>query len=198
MATTLDNGSVWPINSDNYNLCPDLSTAGNSLNVITYCVNVAARDAVTKFTGRTIWLATTGQYQTWTGARWSVGSTTLIGQQNTTPGTLIGTSYATVATAEITSLGGSLTLDFNAIFQNENSGEHKTVDIQWTVDGTGVGGNTFFSQWINPNATPTSAAFSVPHSVAAGAHTVNLQTRCSLANSCRNVAFALKVWENPI
>lgn len=198
MAQTLDNGIVVPINSDNYNLASDLATMGNSTNAVTYCVNIAARDAVTKFTGRTVWVASVGQIQVWTGSRWSVPATTMLGQQSATPATLMATTYGTVATVSVTSLGGSLNLEFFAIFQNENSGAHKTVDIQFTYDGTGVGGNTYFADWINATTVQRPAAFAVQQSASAGAHTINLQTRCSLASSVRNVTFQLRVWENPI
>lgn len=199
MAQTLDNGIVVPINSDNWNLAPDLATMGNKTNAVTYCPDNAARDLLTKFVGRAAWVASTGILQFWTGTRWAVGSTTKLATSYVTPGTLMGASYATVATLNVTTLGGSVKLEYQGLITNGNSGEYRTADIEWAVDGTPpFSGNTFAAPYVAGIQPPTSVALTREATMSAGAHVITLKTRASAASSVYNTAFSVTASENPI
>lgn len=199
MAQTLDNGIVVPINSDNWNLTPDLATMGNKTNAVTYCPDNAARDALTKFTGRAAWVASTGILQVWNGTRWQVASITQIGHTYAAPGTLAGVAYATVASMSVTTLGGSVNLDYAAIMTNGNSGENRTMDIEWYVDGAqAVTGNTFEVPHFAGRQVSVSATMRRKVSMSAGAHTIDLRTRASVASAVYNTAFGITASENPV
>lgn len=51
MPQTRPNGTVVPINSDEYNLTPDLATMADSIHVVVPVADKAARDALTPFVG---------------------------------------------------------------------------------------------------------------------------------------------------
>jgi hypothetical protein len=71
MPQTRPNGITVPINSDGYNLAPDLATMGDSANVITIAATQTARDALTLYPGRTVWRQDINALQTYNGAIWS-------------------------------------------------------------------------------------------------------------------------------
>lgn len=54
MPQNLPNGITVPINSDAYNLAPDLATMGNSINPVIVVANEAARDALTAAVGMVV------------------------------------------------------------------------------------------------------------------------------------------------
>lgn len=73
MTQTLDNGIVVPVNSDAYNLTPDLATLGKKANVITNISSLAARTALntTDVANRTIRrLDVGGSLEYWDGTQW--------------------------------------------------------------------------------------------------------------------------------
>lgn len=72
MAQTLDNGVIVPVNSDAYNLCPDLQTMGNAVKGVTPVANQAARDALTTFNGRVVWRQDLLQFEVYDGSTWLV------------------------------------------------------------------------------------------------------------------------------
>ncbi len=71
MAQTRPNGVIVPINSDGYNLAPDLATMGDSSNLVVICPSLAARDALTLYPGRTVWRQDLNVIQVYNGAIWS-------------------------------------------------------------------------------------------------------------------------------
>lgn len=73
MTQTLDNGIVVPVNSDAYNLTPDLATMGKKTSVITNISTLAARNALstTDVPNRTIRrLDVGGSLEYWDGTQW--------------------------------------------------------------------------------------------------------------------------------
>jgi hypothetical protein len=73
MPQTRPNGVVTPINSDAYNLTADLSTMGDSANVIVPVATQAVRDALPTHVGLTVSRNDLpgNPLQTWNGSAWS-------------------------------------------------------------------------------------------------------------------------------
>lgn len=98
MPQTLDNGIVVPINSDGYNLTGDLATMGGKTNAATVCVNQAARDALTVFTGRLCARLDTGALEMYNGTAWvpvNPGAGTSYTLASPSGFTVAGTCYVT-------------------------------------------------------------------------------------------------------
>ena len=196
---TLQNKIVVPTNSDEYNLTADLASMGNSANVRIVVANAAARDALVKTVGMSVYRLDTARQEDWNGSRWAVPATTERGRDYTTPSTIAGVAYATVASTTFTSLGGKLKLAYAGIIENANSGANRTCDVQWRIDGTtDFGGITYNAPLVsgfNNPATPVGMEREL--TIGAGTHTIALQTRANAASSVRNVLFSLIVSENP-
>ena len=196
---TLQNGIEVPTNSDEYDLTADLAGMGNTANVIVRVASAAARDALTKTAGLTVYRTDTGRLEVWNGARWAVPATTERGYDYTTPSTIADVTYATVAAVTFTSLGGKLKLSYAGVMENANSGANRTADVQFKIDNvTEFGGITFNAPLVSGFASPPfSVGMERELTIGAGTHTIELQTRASAAGSVRNVAFSLTVKENP-
>lgn len=198
MSQDLQNGITVPTNSDDYALTEDLAEMGDSSNVVIIVPNETARDALTEHAGMTVYRLDIGRLEAWNGSRWAVTATTEIGHDFTTPLDIAGTSYATVATVNCSSLGGPLKLSYNGVVENANSGQNRTADVQWLIDGNPFGGVTFNVPLVSGFTNPaTSVAMERKITAAAGDHVVELQTRASAGSSVRNVLFSLTVQESP-
>jgi hypothetical protein len=74
MPQTRPNGTIVPINSDEYNITADLSDMADSIRVITSVASLAERDALTTFVGVQVCrLDRDGWIQTYTGATTASG-----------------------------------------------------------------------------------------------------------------------------
>lgn len=195
---TLDNGIQVPTNSDPYKLTQDLTTMAASTKPVTVVASAAARDALSKYTGRKVYRSDTGREENWNGSRWAVPSTTERARDYTTPSSIAGTAYATVATVTFTSLGGKLKLFYSGVLENANSGANRTADVQWLIDGAPFGGITYNAPLVAGFDNPAvSVSMEREYTAGAGTHTVALQTRANAAGAVRNVLFSLVVSENP-
>jgi len=195
---TLQNGIEVPTNSDEYSLTTHLANMGNKSNVIVKVANAAARDALTKTAGLTVYRLDTARQESWTGSRWAVPATTERGRDYTTPSTIANTVYQTVASTTFTSLGGKLKLAYAGIVENANSGANRTADVQWLVDGAPFGGITYNAPLVTGFDNPAvPVGMEREYTAGAGSHTVALQTRANAAGAVRNVLFSLIVSENP-
>jgi hypothetical protein len=195
---TLDNGIEVPTNSDDYALTEDLANMGGKSNVVTIVADKTARNALTKYEGRPVYRLDISRVEVWNGARWAVTATTELGHDYTSPLSIAGVDYATVATVNCESLGGKLKLSYTGVVENANSGANRTVDVQWLIDGAPFGGVTYNSPLVTGFANPaTSVAFEREYTAAAGAHVIELQTRANVAGAVRNVLFSHTVKENP-
>lgn len=193
------NGMDIPTNSDPYDLTDDLAGMATGANVIRRAASAAARDALpNKSAGTPAYRTDTGRLEIYNGARWAVPASTERGHDYTTPSTIAGTDYATVAAVTFTSLGGKLKISYTGVFENANSGANRTADVQWLVDGAGFGGVTFNAPLVTGFTNPaTAVAMEREVTVGAGSHTIELQTRANAAGAVRNVLFSLTVKENP-
>lgn len=195
---TLDNGIEVFTNSDDYALAEHAAKMARTSNVVTIVADKAARDALTKYQGRPCYRLDKSRMEIWNGARWAVTSITELGHAYTTPSSIAGVAYATVATVVCESLGGDLKLSYAGVVENANSGANRTADVQWLIDGEPFGGITYNAPLVagfdNP-ATPVGMERKVAAS--AGPHTIELQTRANAASAVRNVLFSLTVKELP-
>jgi hypothetical protein len=74
MPQTRPNGTIVPINSDEYNLTPDLATLADSIHVVTTVADKTARDALTPYVGMQVCrLDRDGWIQTYTGTTTASG-----------------------------------------------------------------------------------------------------------------------------
>jgi hypothetical protein len=74
MPQTRPNGTVVPINSDEYNLTPDLATMADSIHVVTTVADKTERDALTPYVGLQVCrLDRDGWIQTYTGTTTASG-----------------------------------------------------------------------------------------------------------------------------
>ena len=196
---TLQNGIEVPTNSDEYALTQHLANMGAKANVVVVVANAAARDALTKTTGLVVYRLDVAKMEAWNGSRWAVPATTERGRDYTTPSTIAGVAYATVASTTFTSLGGKLKLAYTGVVENANSGLNRTADVQWRIDGTtDFGGVTYNVPLVSGvNSPPISVVMERELTIGAGTHTIALQTRASAAGAVRNVIFSLAVSENP-
>lgn len=193
---TLQNGIEVFTNSDDYALADDAAHMGETSNVVIIVADAAARDALTEHQGMVVYRLDASRLEAWNGARWALTATTRLGHSFTTPVAPAGTSYATVASVTVTTLGGTLTLDYTGIFQND-SNDYRSADLQWLIDTSVFAGNTFAVPYIASHQPPYSVALKREVAVAAGTHTIALQTRASAVSAVINTAFSITVYENP-
>jgi hypothetical protein len=104
-------------------------------------------------------------------------------------------TWTDLCTVAATSTGGTVTVDWSAVYANEGSGLNRTVDFQVVCDGTLVGQLLSYDAPLTPGATGYGAAFSVSSALAAGAHTWKLQGRASIAGACGAKFATIKVTE---
>lgn len=195
---TLDNGIEVPTNSDDYALTEHLANMGAKSNVVTIVADAAARDALSTYRGRPVYRLDLSRVEVWNGARWAVTATTELGHNYTAPATIMGTAYATVATATVNSIGGKLKLSYTGIVENANSGANRSAAVAWFIDGAEFGGVIYNCPLVSGFSNPaTSIAMEREYPAGAGAHTVELKTRAETAGAVRNVSFSLTVKENP-
>lgn len=107
-----------PINSDDYNLTPDLADMADSANVVTIVSGKSARDALPKYEGMQVWRTDTAQIETVVGGAWRDGtrdyapvSPTGWSSQGLITVTPEGTKKRVVADLVITRTGGAFVLD---------------------------------------------------------------------------------------
>lgn len=119
MSQTRPNGTVVPINSDEYNLTPDLAKMADSANTLVPVANVTARNALPAlYPGGAlpiptqVFLQDSGGTEIWDGTRW-------LGTEVPTP--LAPTGY---------SASGSVTV--------ESKGTRKRVTVDITITRTGA------------------------------------------------------------
>lgn len=74
MPQTRDNGVIVPINSDEYNLTPDLADMADSANVVTVVANATAQNALTKYEGRLVFRLDTAELESVVGNVWRAGT----------------------------------------------------------------------------------------------------------------------------
>jgi hypothetical protein len=195
---TLQNGIEVFTNSDEYDLATDVANAFDDANVVVVVADAGARNALLKSAGMPVYRLDTARMEIWNGSRWAVPATTERGHDYTTPSTIAGVAYATVAAVTFVSLGGKLKLTYTGVVENANSGSNRTADVQWLVDGADFGGVTYNVPLVSGFDNPATAVAMVRElTIGAGTHTIALQTRANAAGAERNVLFSLTVTENP-
>jgi hypothetical protein len=204
--------SLGPKNEPQYSGAGVPADAADLTEVAAYAAKVGNRrsdlDSVrTGLTGADLWDGLQF-YATDTGATWlykgvsGSGSwvrrnVTMLGQNTiaTQPVLPASPTWLDLCTVNATSTGGTVTVDWNAIYANEASGLNRTVDFQVVCDGTLVGQLLSYDAPLTPGATGYGASFSVSSTVAAGAHTWKLQGRASAATACGARFATIKVTE---
>lgn len=86
MSQTRPNKITVPINSDGYNLAPDLATMADSVNTPILVASTTERDALTKYVGMAVVRTDRGgNIQTWDGAAWNspAGTSTALNPNDT-------------------------------------------------------------------------------------------------------------------
>lgn len=74
MPQTRDNGMRVPVNSDPYNLTPDLADMADSANVVTVVSGSSARNALDTWEGRLVWRTDKSQLEAYVGGSWRDGT----------------------------------------------------------------------------------------------------------------------------
>ena len=142
-----------------------------------------------------------GPTQVWNGTRWGWLYPYRHGKNRQASVTVAGTSYTTICTVgPITTLGGTLEVEYSGVLANANSGAARVADVQVLLDSNPISGISYaLPVIVTPADSPQAVAFSFDQaSVAAGSHTLVLQTRCTASPSAvRNQEMTLTVTEQP-
>lgn len=195
------NKTTTPAGSDGWNLTPDIGKALDTANVIVPVATDAERDGLTPPGGKYPGLAVSRTdlpgcpLQIWTGARWSwhrqigkgkLSAATLVAQ---TPG------WTDLITVTATSLGGEVTVDFNAHLTNPNSGANQDAAVKVLCDGVEIDSFSFTIPLVSGVVNPAFPSQKFFHTPAAGSHTWKLQANATALNSVNAARASMTVTE---
>jgi hypothetical protein len=162
MSTTLDNGTVVPVNSDAYAPTADMATMGNSLGVITNAANATAMNALATFTGRTVRrLDLNGELYWYNGSAWQP-------QNPHSEWTFAASGIPSATTWGTGALTNDATPTTDTGFVTTPSNDHLTLRDAGTYSvelsgsfGVATTGRAFYQIAFTNGGTPTSVRSSV-------------------------------------
>lgn len=213
MTTTDSNGIVFLEETDPIS---PLQTTINTLQTATslalstmtrsprFAANAAARNALLASLGSS---ATSPLYvhqqdilaTVWhDGTRWHRTADSQVGFNSYAGTTIIPATWTTFATVTATTLGGPCTVMWDAVPDNDNSGNTRVLNCRVQCDGVTIGNSPDYDV---PNIVGSTHRVSVSgasrSTPGAGAHTWTIQFQASVTNTMRCRSASLSVTEHP-
>lgn len=198
------NKATVPAGTDPWNAVPDVKKSLDTAGLVFSVANATERNGLAALAPggvlpvpTLVFQSDIGTYLSWNGTRWGVTAKTELGSDYVTPSSIADVTYTTISTVSVTSFGGSIRLSYAGVMENANSGANRTADVQWLIDGSTAFGGVTYQMFLNSGVStaPMAVALTRKTALAAGTHTIALQTRASLAGAVRNVLFSQVVEE---